>query len=483
MIQKVKNTLLENAMAEPGHRILVGVSGGPDSVALLHALLELGYANDSGLGIAHVHHGMRGQSADRDAAFVESLAKNRNLPYHEKRVNLDDIRKKTGISLEEAGRNARYGFFEDIADRRSYDRIAVGHHLDDDAELILMNILRGSGPTGMAGIPPVRGRIVRPLIHCRREDIRLFLKSCNIAYVHDKTNDNIRFRRNHIRHCLIPSLVYYNPRVAESLHKLGQISAAEEQWIDRLISPVFETAVSDRGKDHLVLDLRAISAQHPAAKRRIARKAVLEVKGNLRRIGLRHIDEILGLMEQSESDGSLLYGATDLPESLRATRTGDFLAFRLHPATAGGRAENSRFSVPPFSYAVMEKQAASGRMDIPEAGVLLEFSRLAASNLNGLPAGDSAAVNWEMLEFPLVIRNVRPGDRFIPLGMKQSQKLKKFFINNKIPRERRSRIPILISGGRVVWVAGFRIDERFKITRGTETVLRIKRVPAVNERI
>lgn len=438
-------------------------------MALLHALIELGKENRYGIAIAHVNHGLRGHASDRDAVFVARLAKKHNVPYYEKQIDAFAIQKKTGGSIEEVGRDARYHFFHETAERYGYDRIAVGHHLEDDAELILMNMIRGSGPTGMAGIAPVRGCIVRPLIHCRRSDIRSFLHAGNISYVHDESNDNTRFQRNHVRHCLIPALEDYNPRVVENLHRLGQIAGCENRWIEEMITPAFDAVTMDRSKGRLVLDIEKARRQHVAVKRRIVRKAVFTVKGNLRRIGFAHIDAVIALMEKPEPSGRI-----DLPDRIRVKRQYAFLILTAEQqplrstALAGGG-----FGVPLYEYRVAEKLAVSGRLDIPEAGAHIVLTRLPVEDMDGFPSGDTAALDWERLVFPLYVRNVRPGDRFMPLGMSRSQKVKDFFINNKVPKEERRRVPLLQSGGQVAWIAGLRMDERFKITRDTKTVLMV----------
>jgi tRNA(Ile)-lysidine synthase len=473
LVRKAGRTIHENSMLAYGSRILVGVSGGPDSVALLHVLIELAETFGYEVGVAHLNHGMRGESANRDADFVESLAKKRNVPYCGERIDLFEICKHTGKGLEEAGRDARYEFFGKTADRFGYDRIAVGHHLEDDAELILMNIIRGSGPTGMAGIAPVRGRIVRPLIDCSRGEIMSFLRSEKIEYVHDRTNDDTRFHRNHVRHYLIPALERYNPRVVENLHRLGRISALENEWAEGLVAPVFDGAAAARENGRLVIDISRITACHPAVKRRVVRKAVFEVKGDLKRIGFGHIDAVMDLIHKADPSGQL-----DLPDRIQVMRIGDHLVFTAETSPLRRSGIDGRSSRLEYEYEVTEEQAASGLIRIEETGAQILFNRLPMEHIHDFPAGDAAAFDWDTLQFPLSMRSMRPGDRFTPLGMSGTQKLKDFFINNKVPADKRGRIPVLTSGGQVVWITGMRMDDRFKITANTTTVLSAKKVEA-----
>ncbi len=469
LIHKVSRTINENNMLDQGSSILTGVSGGPDSVALLHLLFAIGLENNYHIGVAHINHGLRGDSADLDAAFVETLAKKLNVPYYAIKVDLFAIRKKTGTCLEEAGRDVRYAFFHETADRYGFDKIAVGHHLEDDAELILMNIIRGSGPTGMAGIPPVRGRIVRPLIHCRRKEILSFLKYRNIAYVYDKTNDSNLFQRNHIRHSLIPALEHYNPRIVENLHRMGRIAGCENEWTESLVSPVFNAVVSERNAGYLLIDIQKLQSHHLAVKRRILRKAILEVKGNLRRIATIHIDAVVELMGKKEFSGQL-----DLPDRVRVVRSGMILRMKVEKRSLRSPELSGRQRPKAFEVCVPELLAGSGVIDIPEAGVCLEFNRLAIEEMDKIPIGDTFAVDWEKLVFPLRVRNMKPGDRFMPLGMSRTQKVKDFFINNKIPADKRGSIPLLVSGSQVIWIAGLRMDDRYRITEATKIILKVK---------
>ncbi len=470
LVRKFARAISENGMLLPGDSVLTGVSGGADSVALLHVLLALSDKYSLRIGIAHVNHGLRGKAADRDAAFVEDLAKKRNVPYYGKQIDIAAVKRQNGVNLEEAGRDARYSFFNEIADGYGFDRIAVAHHMEDDAELILMNMLRGSGPTGMAGLAPVRGRIIRPLIHCRRMDILNYLKTRDIAYVHDKSNDDTRLHRNHIRHRLIPALKQYNPRVVENLHRLGQVTGFENRWLDSLVSPVLDAAVTARSAGRVVMAVEKIYGLHTALKRRLIRSALLAVKGDLRRIGLAHIDAVIDLMEKGRPSGRL-----DLPDRIRVARGNDALIFtkEKQPLRSPELAGN-RFSAQKYAYRVTEQQAVSGVVDIPEAGSRLVLTRLPVEDMEGFPSGDAAAFDWDKLAFPLKVRNMRPGDRFKPLGMSGTQKLKDFFINNKIQAGQRGRVPLVQSGEQLAWVAGLRMDERFKVTRRTKTVLQAK---------
>src|SRR6056297_3907278 len=212
LLKKTVQTVREYRMIPPGAAILAGISGGPDSVCLLHVLTLLAQSLRLRLGIAHLNHGLRSTDSDEDADFVRSLAEKQNLPFFYKKTDVRKTAQKSRQSLEEAGRNERYAFFDGILDSHGFDRIALGHHRDDNAELLLMNLLRGSGPSGLSGIPPVRGNIVRPLIRTGRKEIMGHLSDNGIDYCTDSSNADPAFLRNRIRKELLPMLEEnYNP--------------------------------------------------------------------------------------------------------------------------------------------------------------------------------------------------------------------------------------------------------------------------------
>jgi len=467
-LHSVEDTISAHNMFQPKDSVLVGVSGGPDSVALLHILLEIAPRFPLRLAVAHLNHSLRQEESDNEAKFVASLAEILGLPCYIERIDVPEFQRSHRLSIEEAARRVRYRFFKDVAVKHRFDKIALGHHCDDNAELMLMHLFRGSGPLGISGIPPVReGQIVRPLIRLSKSEIMDFLTAKGIGYVSDSSNIDPRHLRNKIRHHLIPNLKEnYNPRISETLNRLATITRCEEEWIEDLINPIFDRMVLSLETDHIDLSVSEINESHIAVKKRIFRKAIASVKGDLRRIAFSHVDSMIRLVEAGPR-----FGGLDLPDGIRISRSDETI--RISKEKIAGRRPDAahpfgeKFS---FEYNILEP----GLFHMKEVGIRLELSEIPLARLSDIGhAGHQVAFfDMEKLHFPLIVRNVHPGDRFTPLGMTGTQKLKKFFINNKVSRAERSKCPVVLSRGRIIWVAGYRIDDFVKVTPLTRYILK-----------
>ncbi|MCU0559285.1 MAG: tRNA lysidine(34) synthetase TilS [Desulfobacterales bacterium] len=462
----VDQTLERYRLLAEGEAVLVGVSGGPDSVALAHLLADRAPGLGLRLGIAHLHHGLRPE-ADADEAFVCRMAFDRGLPFFCRRADVRSRQRLHRLSLEEAARRVRYDFLEEVSARHGFAKIALGHHADDQAETLLLNLLRGSGRLGLAGIPPVRdGKLIRPLIMARRADIEAYIEARGIKTVADATNAEESFRRNRIRHRLIPTLERdYHPQVGSLLGRTGLILRDEEEWLESLTLPLFEEALAEADDGWVALDAAALNRMHVAAARRVLRRAIRQVKGNLRRLEFDHIERVAALT-QHHGDAGPLY----LPDRLRVWRRGAWIEI-----AAGEGRPPSRRTPPPADYAYTI--FGCGALHIRETGEWLEVAVMSADALaSPLSASPQLAfLDLESVRFPLTVRNFRPGDRFAPRGAAGTQKLKKYFSDHKIDRIERRRCPILLSEGRILWVAGHRLDGSGAVTASTRRVLRVER--------
>ncbi|WP_428153114.1 tRNA lysidine(34) synthetase TilS [Desulfococcus sp.] len=475
LIQTVVKTIVRHDMLTPGDVVLVGVSGGPDSVALLHVLVRIAERLSFSIGVAHLNHGLRGGASDGDARFVAEIADALHLPCHSARREVAAYRRTRKLSPEEAARSARYEFFEDTAVSHGYNKIALGHHADDNAELVMMYLLRGSGPAGIAGIPPVRdGRYVRPMSNVSRRQIIAFLSKNGIGYRIDGSNADVRFTRNRIRHRLIPMLQKdYNPRISHTLNRLADILRAEEEWLDPLVREMFERCRLKGSVDSVVLSVPELDRIGLAPRRRIIRMAISRIKGDLRRIELAHIDRV---SVEMLAVSSVRTKTIHLPDRIRVTRTDAALCICRESVPLRRMSLSS--SPPDYDYQVADVPThwKPTELRIAEIGGRLQFSMASVEDVDGWrkTSPDTAFFDMAAIHFPLTVRNFRPGDRFTPLGFSGTQKLKAFFINNKIPVALRRQCPLLLSDEKIIWVVGHRIAEKAKVVASSKNLLKVQ---------
>ncbi len=479
ILQDVEKTITSYKMIEADDYVLVGVSGGPDSVALLHLLLALSPQFSIKLGVAHLNHSLRLQDSDNDAEFVESMCLKLNLPLYIKKVDVQRYQKTNKISLEEAARRVRYDFFNDVSRKEGFNKIALGHHLDDNAELILMNIFRGSGSLGISGIPPVRSmginkQIVRPLIGLRKSQLIDYLSEKGLTYVLDTSNEDTNYVRNEIRFNLIPYLEKtFNPNIAKTLNQLALISRSEEGWKNEITRKLFEKSVLSAQEDTISFHVAHLVNIHASAKRRMLRMAIERIKKDLRRITFRHVDAAVSLLEAGSKAWSI-----DLPEGLIIYRKHDtlFISKKTENHRAAGRLSN-KSRLLPFTYSINKPESGQTVIQhVNQRNIYLTFSECYIENLSDIfNAGHSEAFfDIDVLSFPLELRNLMPGDCFSPLGIKGTQKVKKYFINKKIPVIDRIKSSILLSRGKIIWVVGHQIDDFAKVTALTKKILKVE---------
>jgi tRNA(Ile)-lysidine synthase len=477
ILRIVEETIKNHKMFEPQDSVLIGVSGGPDSVALLHILCKIGAKLSLSLGVAHLNHQLRKVDSDRDEKFVASLAENLHLPFYNQRKDVLGYKKRHRLSLEEAARRVRYDFLHYTARENEYNKIALGHQANDNAELVLMYLFRGSGPTGISGIPPIRnnatpyGTIVRPLIKLFRHEILNYLSAKKLDYVTDTSNQDTKFLRNKVRNELIPLINQsYNTRIVETVNRLSSIIRSDEEWIEEIITPLYKKVILYIEEKKIALSIPKLGKLHRAAKRRILRKAIQNVKGDLRRIAYSHITSAVKLLESGPVLGSL-----DLPDDITVTKTEDSLCISSGvKVRSNNKPENGKKHL--FEYTIQRPSLTPVSLYIKEAGSRLSFSVISAKNMENLQSAGQQVAFFDMdcLAFPLFLRDYRHGDRFTPFGMNGSQKLKDFFINNKISRSKRSTCPVLLSANNIIWVVGYRQSEFGKITRTTRNMLKVQ---------
>ena len=453
-IRQVRRTITKYNMIGRGDLTVVTVSGGPDSVCLLDILYELKDELAIELVIAHFNHGFRPDEDEAETRFVESLARSYNLSFEEKTANLDI--KNENSSFEEVARHARYEFFEEVKERLRAQKVAVGHNLNDQAETVLMRLLRGSGPSGLGGIPPCRDKgIIRPLVEISRDEIESYLDRRGLSYVTDSSNLKTRYLRNKIRLELLPRLKRYQPRIIELLGQTAEIMRNDEAWLEEKAADWVKVKAEKKAETEIHIPLSSFFKLPCAFKNRVVRYAIKIIKGDLRGVSLRHIEAV-----NRVASGKKPQAQVNLSNGLTVKKIYDKMVFNI---TEKKEPENFKYFL---------NGPGTFQLKVLGCAVLLkEIQEQALPEKLRFPW--TAFLNADHITYPLILRNFRPGDRFVPLGMTGHKKLKDFFIDLKISSEVRKQIPILTCEKTIIWVCGIRIDDRFKVTPGVKKILKV----------
>lgn len=464
-VDKVKKFVLLHRMIEPGDRVLVAVSGGADSVALFHCLHQLKDELRFSLCIAHLNHMARGEESDEDARFVSRLGESSGVEVF---VASIDARKESGClktSFQEGARILRYRYLESILKKWGGHKIAVGHNSDDNAETVLINLFRGSGMTGLAGIPRVHGKIIRPLLFCSRVEIESYLTRRQLSFRCDRTNMETDYLRNKIRLELIPKLeAEFSGNIKSHILNTAEIIRGEDDYLDSLI---LQGGFIEKNGGGCSLRYEGTRQLHPAMRRRVVRRAIAEVSGNLRRISIRHVDDVLKLIADPRPGKQI-----HLPGFLVISCKERELVFNIKPKQASGIINAGDFAVD----APIELKIP-GITEIPIAGLKLH-SRVFSGRDHGSASACTSYLDYEKTGENIHVRFFRPGDRFIPFGMTGRKKLKAFFIDEKVPRDKRKTIPLLTTNrGDIIWVYGMRIAHHYRVTHETQNTLCIEGIP------
>ncbi|RZT02988.1 tRNA lysidine(34) synthetase TilS [Cuneatibacter caecimuris] len=440
MIERICSFIREYEMFQPGNGVLAGISGGADSVCLLLVLHRLQEELGIRIQCVHVHHGIRGGDADRDAAFVENLCRRLGVPCAVEAADVPGIAAEHHMSLEEAGRNARYEIFERRRREGGLDKIAVAHHMDDAAETVFMQLLRGSGFRGMSGIRPVRGNIVRPLLRCRRSEIESWLREQGQQWCTDFTNLETDYTRNYIRLEIFPALEAVQPRVREHLLSAAELFAeADEEFTGEA-----EAFLKQYGKMARQggLALPADDFLHlPVSRQRyVARLAVQHESGTLKDLTAGHVERILELAVRQTGR------RIDLPGGIAVKKSYDKLIFF---SKTEGAAEKRKFRAV-FTYFPFKKGEK-----IPEKSYTKWF-------------------DYDKIKNGAALRTRHPGDFLQVLQSGGTKKLKDYFIEEKIPRDQRDSRLLLADGNHIIWVVGGRISEAYKVTDSTRRIMQVE---------
>lgn len=446
---QVKQYIRQEGLLAEGDHVIVGLSGGADSVCLLYCLLSLREVLGITVSAVHVHHGIRGEEADRDANFCSRLCMHEKIPFRLLHADVPEEARKRNRSLEEAGREIRYLRFREL--RRDYEimhpgtrcRIAVAHHMDDQAETVLMNLCRGTGLRGLAAMPSERDGIIRPLLSCRRRNIEEWLKARGYEWIEDGTNSSDDYTRNRIRHHLLPEICEINSRGVEHLAFIARQAGEWDAW---LVSET-EKWMSGR-KDLTVLPVEELAALPEALCGRIVLECLAKAVGSRRNIGSRHIRAVQSLL--TSQVGSKIR----LPGGLTAERGYQEIFFRREDTLSGKRETlpvRADFSVFPLRKG----------QKIPEKEYTKWF-------------------DYDKISKSVGFRTRKQGDELVLAGV-GTKTVQRYMIDARIPAEERDRIPILAAGDSVLWIVGYRMNAAYQVTEDTRTVLQVTVHPSQTE--
>jgi len=475
--QLVSDFIERNQLLNRGDRVVIGVSGGPDSLCLLDTLHHLGFP----LICAHLDHGLRQESSD-EAAYVKSIAQSYNLPFEIERQGVA-LKAGSGVSLEEAARLARYNFLVRVARKNNAHVIATGHSADDQVETVLMHFLRGTGPSGLrgmlpdtpldswVGIPDAQGiRLIRPLLALNRDQTEDHCQAVGLEPVIDSSNMDHAFFRNRIRHELLPLLETYNPGIRQVLLRLARIMTAEVDLMAEMVASDWESVFEPLGDSALLLRVESMKGKPLALQRALLRSAIKKLQPSVRDVSFDTIERGLQFVSDPIRPASRPLIADlmlrDLGEEILLYHTDSPVVFDRLPQLIG----DAQVEVP-----------IPGEVELVGGWKLITASESIAPGsyqtyLNTLE-GDFAVIDESSLSAPLSVRSRVPGDRIQPLGLEGTTKVSDIMINNHIPDLARARWPIVVSGDEVVWVAGIRMSHLFRLTEGTGRVIVIQLSP------
>lgn len=448
---KAESAIKEYHMIKKGQNVLIGVSGGPDSMCLLHILMDLSRTLKFKIFVAHINHKIRGIEGDLDQEYVRSFCLSNNIPFYSREYFVEEIARKRKISTETCGRELRYGFFMELFRELSIDKIALAHNANDNAETLIMRLMRGTGLDGLLGIKPVRdGIYIRPLINVSRREIEEYCSENNINPRIDRTNNESIYKRNKIRLELIPYInKNFDCNIIKSLNKLSRTLEPDMEFLDMTASEKYkEYCVEKQGRVTISRDAFSL---HQAIITRIIRKSFFYASGKNYNLESCHVEDVIKLFRRGTGR------RINLPEEIVAINNYKDIILEVK---RNKKNNNKIFSL------------NMGKNIIKELGLNIELNITEKNKL--IKNSDVKYFDYDKIKGDVILRFRTEGDRFTPLGMNGEKKLKDFFIDLKVEREKRDKTPLICFGDTIAWVYNYRISDKFKLNKETKKILEIK---------
>lgn len=444
---RIYKTIKDQDLIARGDTIIIGASGGPDSQFLIYILNKFKEEMGFDIVLAHLNH-LHRKEAINDENLVIETAKKLDIPYFVERKSMDDYAKKLKISSEDAGRILRYDFFASLAKDYKNPKIGVAHNKDDQAETVLMRIIRGTGLDGLRAMDYKNNNIIRPILDIKKSEIMDYLEGEKISYALDKTNFETDYTRNKIRLDIIPQIEKINPNFIDSLVSLSLIAKDDLSILDKNVEETYRKLAKIK-KNQVYLKKEDFDNIDDALAKRIIRRAIYDIKGHIKNFSKENIDTFLSIKDLDN-------GKFIVKDDLVLRKSYDYYILEL--------ASDEK---------KLEKVYELGEdSTINFDGIMIKSSIIDSRTYK--KDKNTGYFDYDLLKFPLKVRTRRPGDRFVPLSRTSEKKVKDFFIDQKIDRKKRDQIPIILSNDQIIWLAGLRISDTFKVTERSKKILKIE---------
>jgi len=456
LVERVTETIKDNMMLNDGDKVIVAVSGGPDSMCLLHILYLLREELNIKLAAAHVNHCLRGEEADADEEYVRKFCNSIGVEFYSKRVDIHNYAQERNLSCETAGREVRYDFFQELLHKLKAQKVALAHNANDQAETVLMRIMRGAGMEGLVGIKPVRDNIfIRPIINILRGDIEAYCNENNLGARIDKSNLENIYNRNKVRLELIPYIQEnFNKDIVNTLVRLSQTVSKDNEYLDIISSDRCELYVSIIG-GRVIIRKEAFS-EPEAILTRIIRIALLKLVGSLKNFDKLHIYDIVDIAHRPTGKKAVL------PNNVVALNSYESIELYLNRGELEIKDQKEyKISINKINDVQCGKYKISAKL--VERKKMIDFKNKILTKY----------FDYDKIVGDMILRYRKEGDRFTPLGMSGSKKLKDIFIDMKIPQEERNKIPLICFGEDIGWIVGYRVSDKYKVTSESKNILEI----------